>query len=97
MRTSEDGKVEIWGDREITVLDRASGCWTFVDFALSCDNVVNKGKKHTKYSRLARKVNRLCQMKTKVAPLAVWARLVMWLSWAFQIWWEGCIPGLVQP
>ena len=83
---SEDGKVEIWWDRnvetrrklednrpDITVLDRVAWRWTFVDFSVPWDkNVVSKeDEKINNYSLLVKEITKLHRVSAKVVPLVV--------------------------
>ena len=86
MRVSKDGKVEIWWDRsvetmqrlehnrpDVTVLNRATREWTFVDFSVPWDKnvVVKEREKMEKYAPLVKEVRKLHRVSTRVVPLVV--------------------------
>ena len=84
---SDDGNVQIWGDRsmettqkmkynqsDLTVVDRMVQEWTFVNFSVPWDrNVVTKeDKKIGKYSLLAKEIRKMQLASTKIMSLVVY-------------------------
>ena len=86
VRISKDGKVEIWWDRkvvtmrsveccrpDVTIVNRRTKEWTFVDFSIPWDRnvLVKEQEKINKYAPLCREIAKLHHVRTRVVPIIV--------------------------